>query len=173
MLFLAEFSVMNPSFGFLFWTSIIFILVWLVLGRFFKSIKNALKDREGSIEEALNAANKAREEMKNLRSEHEVELKQAREERIRIIKEAEMLKEQIIEEARQRATEATQKMMESAKEEIENRRKEMEINFYNEIGKMSVAIAQQVLQRELEGKHEAFVAERVEEFKQRKFGSRV
>ena len=163
MLFLADFSVMNPSFGLLFWTSIIFVFVWLVIGRFFKSIKNALKTRESSISDALHAADKAREEMKKLQSEHEAELKKAREERIRIIKEAEEIKEKILEEARQRANDNTIKMMESAKEEIENRRKEMEINVYNEIGKMALTIAEQLVRRELENKHEAFVAEQAEE----------
>jgi F-type H+-transporting ATPase subunit b len=173
MLFLADFSVMNPSFGLLFWTTIIFLFVWLVIGRSFKSIKEALKKRDSSIEEALMSAEKAREEIKLIQSSHDAELKKAREERLRIIKEAEEIKEKILEEARTRADESTRKLLESAKVEIENRRKEMEINFYNEIGKMSVAIAQQLLHRELEGKHDAFVADRVEEFKQKKFGSRV
>ncbi len=165
MLYLAEFSVMNPSFGLLFWTTIVFILVWLVLGRFFKTIKNALKEREDDISNALNQAQLARKEMAQLKSEHEVLLKQAREERLQIIREAEAIRERIVEEAKSKAEDSTRKMLESAKEEIENRRKEMEVGLYNEAGKLSLIIAQQIMMRELEGKHEDFVAQQVAELK--------
>lgn len=166
MLYLTDFSVMNPSFGLLFWTTLIFILVWLVLGSFFKTIKNALKEREGDISTALNQAQLAREEMAQLKSQHEVLLKQAREERLQIIREAEAIRERIVEEAKAKAEETTRNMLEAAKQEIENRRKEMEVSLYNEVGKLSVNIAQQIMQRELEGKHEAFVAQKVDELKQ-------
>jgi len=116
MLYLAEFSVMNPSFGLLFWTTLIFIFVWLVLGSFFKTIKNALKEREGDISNALNQAQLAREEMAELKSEHEVLLKQAREERLQIIREAEAIRERIVEEAKAKAEETTRGMLETAKQ---------------------------------------------------------
>ena len=165
MLYLAEFNVMNPSFGLLFWTTLIFIFVWVVLGRFFKTIKNALKEREGDISDALNQAQLAREEMAQIKSDHEALLKQAREERLQIIREAEAIRERIVEEAKTKADESTRQMLETAKQEIENRRKEMEVSLYNEVGKLSVNIAQQIMQRELEGKHEAFVAQKVDELK--------
>jgi len=57
---------MNPSFGLLFWTSIIFILVWAVLGSFFKTIKSALKQRESDIQTALDQAAQARKELAQL-----------------------------------------------------------------------------------------------------------
>lgn len=165
MLFLADFSVMNPSFGLLFWTTIIFVFVWLVIGRFFKNIKNALKDREGDIADALNQAQLAREEMAQLKSEHEVLLKQAREERLQILREAEAIRDKIVDEAKNKAEQTTRQMMETAKAEIGNRRKEMEVSLYNEVGLLSVNIAKQIMQRELEGKHEDFVSQQVEELK--------
>jgi hypothetical protein len=66
MLYLAEFSVMNPSFGLLFWTAIIFMVVVFVLSRFFKTIKDALKAREHDIDSALQSAEQARIEMARL-----------------------------------------------------------------------------------------------------------
>ena len=173
MLFLADFSVMNPSFGLLFWTTIVFLLVLFVIGKMFKGVTKALSDREKFIDDALHTAEKAREEMKQIQSNHEDLLKQAREERIRIIREAEALRERIVEEAKAKADENTKKLIESAKEEIENRRREMEIQLFNEIGKISLGIARQIIQTELEGNHDAFVSQKVEEFKQKRFAAKA
>ena len=165
-LFLADFSVMDPSFGLLFWTTLVFILVWLFLGKFaFKPIAKALKAREESIEEALSEAKKAREEMAKLKSGHEALLKEAAEQRAQILKEAEAIKERKIEEGRVKGEELTARMIEEAKTEILNRQKEMEQNLFNELGKMSVTIAEQLMHEELKGKHEDFVLAKVQEFK--------
>lgn len=165
-LFLADFSVMNPSFGLLFWTTLVFILVWLFLGKFaFKPIAKALKSREESIEQALNEAAKARQEMKDLRSGHEALLREAATERAKILKEAEEIKEKKLEEARLKAEEITQRMIDDAKREILNRQKEMEQNIYNELGQTAIAIAEQLMREELVGRHEDFVLAKVEEYK--------
>ena len=61
-IFLAGFDVILPDPGLIFWTSLVFILVWYSVGKLaFKPIQKALKDRESSIQEALDEAKKARE----------------------------------------------------------------------------------------------------------------
>lgn len=165
MLFLAEFSVMNPSLGLLFWTAIIFVFVLLVLSRFFKTIKNALKKRETDIETALNKAEEARKEIAEVQNLQKKMESEAAEIRLKIIREAEAIRDKIIEEAKSKAEEATRSMLESARIEIANRQKEMEISMMNEVGKLSVDIAQQVLQMELQNRHEDFIASKINEFK--------
>ena len=89
ILFLADFSPIKPSFGLLFWTSLIFILFWLIIGKYaFRPIAAALKKREKDIQNALNEAKKAKEEMAALNSRNEELIKLAQEERALIIKEA-------------------------------------------------------------------------------------
>lgn len=171
MTFLADFSVMNPSFGLLFWTSIIFIFVWLFLGRYFGVIRDALKTREQSIDKALHEADLAREEMKNLKSKHEELEKQAREDRLRILKEAADIKEGILEKAKEEAGVRKREMIASAQEEIQNRRKEMEVDLYNEVGQISIKLASEVMKRELEGNHEVFIEKKLEEFKKEELTS--
>ncbi len=169
MLFLADFSVMNPSFGLLFWTTLVFILVWLVLGKYaFRPITNALKERETSIENALKAAEQARAEMKNLKSDHEKLLEEARRERIRIVNEAQALRDKIIDDAKAKAEDDARKITETAKEKAGDRLKEMEIALFNEIGKLSLVIAKQILQKELEGNHDTYVQQKVDEMRQRR-----
>jgi F-type H+-transporting ATPase subunit b len=165
MLFLADFSVMNPSFGLLFWTTIIFLGVLFVLSRFFKTIKNALNAREHDIDSALASAEQARKEMAQIQDVQKNLERQAAEDRLKIIREAEAIRDNIIEEAKAKAEETSRQLLEAAKSEIENRRKEMEVNLLNEVGRLSVDIAQQILQSELQGKHEEFVAVKINELR--------
>jgi F-type H+-transporting ATPase subunit b len=166
MLYLADFSVMNPSFGLLFWTAIIFMVVVFVLSRFFKTIKDALKAREHDIDSALQSAEQARIEMARLEEAQKNLERQSSDERLRIIREAEAIRDKMLEEAKEKAEETTRQLLESAKFEIENRRKEMEVTLLNEIGRLSVDIAQQIIQTELQGKHEEFISRKINELKQ-------
>ena len=69
---LAEFNVIKPDPGLFFWTVIIFVVLWFILGKkAFGPIAKALKDREDSIKDALAQADVARAEMSNLKSENE------------------------------------------------------------------------------------------------------
>jgi F-type H+-transporting ATPase subunit b len=173
MLFLADFSVMNPSFGLLFWTTIVFILVWFVLGKFaFKPIAKALQEREETIKDALNAAEQARQEIVDITSGRDKLLEEARIQRIQIVNEAQALRDRIIEEAKVKAEDNARKLLDAAKEETANRRSEMEISLYNEIGKISLSIARQIIQSELKGNHDEFVSQKVEEFKKQRFSAK-
>ena len=165
MIFLADFSVMNPSFGLLFWTTIIFLMVLFVLSRFFKTIKDALKKREQDIDHALLSAEEAKREMAQIKDTQRDLERQAAEDRLKINREAEAIRDRIIEEAKTKAEELSKQMLESAKEEIENRQKEMQVHLMNEVGKMSVDIAQQIIQTELAGKHEEFVSKMLNDLK--------
>ncbi len=152
MFFLADFDVIRPDFGLLFWTSIIFILFWLLIGKFaFKPIAEALKKRENDIQSALDEAKNAKLEMANLKSENEALLAQAREERAAIIKEAKEAKNAMINEAREKAKEEASRITSSAMLEIENQKKAAITEVKNQVGGMAVEIAEKILKRELSG----------------------
>lgn len=54
MLFLADFNVLKPEPGLLFWSLLIFTIFWWLMSRFaFKPIGEALKQRETDIQNAL------------------------------------------------------------------------------------------------------------------------
>ncbi len=168
ILFLADFSVIKPDPGLIFWTSLIFILVWFTLGRMaFGPIQNALKRREQDIQSALDEARKARQEMANLKAENEELLKRAQEERAAILKEAKAAKNSIIEEARKQAKEEYRKIVTDAKEDIENQRMAMITDLKNQMGIMAIEIAEKVLRKNLQGdtEQEQFVKSLVDEIK--------
>jgi len=165
-LFLAEFTVIQPDPGLIFWTSLVFIIVWGLLGTFaFRPIQKALKKRENSIQEALDEAKAAREEMANLKAENEKILAQAQEERSQILREAKEVKENIIKEAQDKAKAESKKIINNAKQEIENQKLAAMTDLKNQVGSMAIQIAEKVLRRQLDnaGEQEKFVGKLVDD----------
>lgn len=168
MLLLADFSVIKPEPGLLFWTTVIFLLFWFILGFFaFKPIIAALKQREQDIQGALDEAKKAREEIEQLKAGNEALLAQAREERTNILKEAKEAKEQIIAEAKERANAEYKRKVESAIQDIENQKMAAIVDLKNQSGQMAIDIAEKILRRELgsSGEQAAFVKSLVDNIK--------
>ncbi len=166
ILFLADFSVIKPDPGLILWTSLIFILVWFVLGRLaFKPIQKALKKRENDIQSSLDEAKLAREEMANLKAENEDLLKQAREERAKILREANQIKDNIVAEAKDKAKDEARKIVEDARQQIQLMTSEAMIDARNQIGIMALDIAEKVIRKDLktEGGHDDYVDTLVKE----------
>lgn len=155
VIFLADFSVIKPDFGLIFWTTIIFLLFWGIIGKYaFGPIARALKTREQDIQNALDEAKKAREEMAGLKSENDKLLQQAREERAELLKEAKETKNQIISEARNKAKEEASKIVSDARVEIENQKKAALTEVKNQVGLIALEMAEKVIRRELKGNAE-------------------
>ncbi len=168
MFFLADFNVIRPDFGLLFWTSLIFILFWLLIGKFaFKPIAQALRKRENDIQGALDEAKAAREEMANLKAENEKILVAAREERASILKEAKEAKNQMISEAKESAKSEANKILNSAKAEIENQKKQALSDIKNQVGIMALDIAEKVIKKDLksDSNQQSFVESLVNDIK--------
>ena len=155
MIFLADFSVIKPDFGLFFWSCVIFLTFWFVIGKFaFKPIANALKKRESDIQEALDEAKKAREEMANLRNENEAMLQQSREERSKILNEAKAVKDRIIKEAKNEAKEEAMNILSNATLEIENQKKKAILEVKSQTGLLVVRVTERLLRHELENTDE-------------------
>lgn len=168
LFFLANFWAIRPDPGLILWTSLIFLLVWTVLGRLaFRPIQSALKQREQDIQNSLDEAKRARQDMSNLIAENEKLLAEAREERAQILKEAKAAKESIISEAKEKAKEEAQKIVANAKHEIENQRMALITELKNQMGLMAIDIAEKVVRKELKNDSEQvkFVNTLVDEFK--------
>ncbi len=168
LFFLTDFSVIKPDPGLTFWTLLIFLLVWGVLGKLaFKPIQGALRKREQDIQTALDEAKKARDEMSHLKAKNEELLVEAREERSKMLKEAKEMKEAIVNEAKAKAKEEAQRVLSNAKQEIDNLRMAAMVDLQNQSGMLAIQVAEKILQRELKGdpEREAYVKTLVEGIK--------
>ncbi len=153
MLILASFDVIKPDPGLIFWTSLIFITLWFLVGKkAFGPISRALKDREQSIQDALDAAQKAKADLINLQSENEKLLQEAREEKAKILSEAKEISDKLLKDSKEKAKEEASRITQQALVEIDAQKKKAIEDIKNQVAVHAVNIAEKVLQKELSDK---------------------
>ncbi len=143
-------GILTPDPGLVFWTSLTFILLLLILKRYaWKPILRALKVREEYIEFSLKDAEHTKEEIRKMAETRKQMMDAARLEREGLIREARELKDEIIEEARAVAKTEASRMVEKARDQINRERKEAIANIRQQVGLMSLEIAEKILKEEL------------------------
>lgn len=146
-------SLINPGLGPIIWMTLALLIVLLILKKYaWKPIMNALKEREGSIEESLRAAEKARDDMKSLKLDNEQLLREAKDERDAILRDARKIREKILDEAKDKANDEASNIVESAKARIENEKKAAMVEIKNMIASTSIEIAEKILREEFKDK---------------------
>lgn len=161
-------DLITPSIGLIFWTSIVFIILLVILRAVaWKPILSAVQEREKSIEDALNAAKKAEEKLVALNAENERLIKEAKIERDAILKEAREMKDKIVNEAKNSAQVEADRLIDSAKTAIANEKAAAMTDIRNQVGQLSIEIAEKILTKELADKsaQEALVNEVVDQVK--------
>jgi F-type H+-transporting ATPase subunit b len=98
-------SLIEPQLGTIFWTTVTFLVLIFLLGRFaWKPLLGALQERETSIRESIEQARKDREHAEELLGQHRGLLDEARRERAEAVnvgqRDGEKLKAEILAEAR-------------------------------------------------------------------------
>lgn len=146
-------GLITPSIGLIFWTSLAFIILLVLLAKFaWKPILGALSEREKSIEDALNSAEKAREEMAQLSADNERLINEAKEEQGRILKEAQAAANTIVNDAKDKAVVEVTALKEKAAESIAAEKKAALADIKKLSAELSLSIAEKVLRGELKDK---------------------
>jgi F-type H+-transporting ATPase subunit b len=143
-------NLITPDFGLIFWQTVTFIIVLLILKQFaWEKILNTIRDREKTISEALKSAEKARLAIEQLKSNNEILIKEASIERDKILKDAMLTKKSIIDSAKIEVEKFKSKTILNSKIAI-NREKEAAILYLkNYSADLSLRIAEKLLKREL------------------------
>lgn len=143
-------SLITPEFGLLFWQTLIFLILFLLLAKFaWKPILGSLKEREDSIESALRMADQAKVEMQQLRAGNEKLLAEARLERDRMMQEATIMANQHRETEKARATSEANHIVQQAREAIQTEKNAALAEVKNTAARLSLDIAERILRREL------------------------
>ncbi|MBR9833567.1 F0F1 ATP synthase subunit B [Acidiluteibacter ferrifornacis] len=154
--------MLSVSFGTVIWTTIAFLVVVFVLGKFaWPSILKSIKEREDSIEHALKDAEKAKEQMRQLKEGNEKLMAETRQERDNLLKDAREVKENIIAEAKEKAIVEAEKVMAASREAIRNEKAAAIAEIKTQVAELSVLVAEKILKAELSSKDQqnAFVEE--------------
>jgi len=148
-------SLVTPGIGLIFWMLLSFSILLFILKKFaWKPILTSIKDREKSIEDALQAAETARSEMSKIQSDNQKILDEARKQSESILKEAHEMGESFKQDARKRADEQALKIVEDARKQIEAEKQSAIEEMKNEIGKLSLEIAEKVIKSNLSSNNE-------------------
>lgn len=143
-------SLITPGIGLIFWTTIVFLLLLVLLGKFaWKPILNAIKTREEGITKALASADSALKDMRELKSNNDRILAQAKSERDALIKEAREAKDSIISEAKSKAQAEADRIMTSAREQIINEKNAAVAELKVQVAALSIEIAEKILKADL------------------------
>ena len=130
--------------------SVIFLVLLFLLGKFaWKPILKSIDERETSIVDALNQAKLAKEEMSQLKQDNERIIREAKAERDAILKEAREMKDKIVNDAKDVAKVEGEKLIANAKSSIQAEKNAAMADIKNQIGALSVSIAESILKEKL------------------------
>lgn len=143
-------ELVTPAIGLIFWTTVVFTLLVLLLKKFaWKPILSAVDERNKSIKDSLAQAEKARSEMSELTANNEKIIAQAKVDRDIILKEARDMKNEIISEAKDKANKEAEKLVSTAKEQILNEKMKAITELKNYVADLSIEMAEKILKSEL------------------------
>jgi len=144
-------DLVTPGIGMIFWSTLFFLVLLFVLGRFaWPAILAAVVARNESIRRALDAADKAKEEMAQLQADNEKILAEAKAERDALLKEAKVVKDKLIADAKEKAAEEAKKLVQGAKEAIRTEKAAAMNEMKEQMATLSVDIAEKILRLKLE-----------------------
>lgn len=145
MLF-ASSSLASPAIGTIFWTTLIFLILFFLLWKFaWPQVLNAIKAREEMINNALDAAEKAREEMKVLQADNEAILRKAREERDKILRDARQAYDKMLAEAKEKGASESEALIKRAREVIEREKNSAIAEVKREVAHLAIEVASKVV----------------------------
>lgn len=143
-------DLMLPDTGLLFWMTVIFALLVFILAKFgFPVITGMVDKRNKRINDSLEAARIAEEAIARLQAEQERIISETRTEQSRLMLEAAAERDLMMAQAQDKAREEAEKIMQEARERIGQEKEAAMKELRNEVAKMSLAIAEKVLRKEL------------------------
>jgi len=147
----AKGGLLSPHGGLMFWTLLIFLILFFVLSKFaFKPITAAVAARERALEDAIAAAKADRDEAARLLAEHRAAIESARGEAQKMIAEGraagEKMRSDMIEETRAQQ----QDMLERARREIEGEKNRAIAELRREAVDLAIAGASKVIEANLD-----------------------
>lgn len=143
-------DLLIPDSGLLFWMTLVFVIVFLILWKWgFPAIVKMVNDRKAYIDESLRKAHEANEKLANIQKESESILQEAREKQSLILKEAAETRDAIVEKAQQKARDEGTRLLNEAKAQIETEKQNAIRDIRTQVAELSVLIAEKVIRKKL------------------------
>ncbi|MEE4177322.1 MAG: F0F1 ATP synthase subunit B [Bacteroides sp.] len=146
-------ELVSPGLGLIFWMTLAFGTVLLVLRKYaWRPILNTIRERELTISQSLRDAQHIRRELASLEEVKKQKLREAEKLRLELLAQARTEADEVIRNARQRANAEVNQIMEEGKKAVEAQRMAVVHEIRDQIARLSIDIAEQVLEGELKDK---------------------
>ena len=147
----AKVNLLSPSGGLMFWTLVIFLILFAILGKLvLPKILAAVEAREKALEDAIEGAKRDREEASRMLADQQRQIETARAEAQKLIVEGrqtgEKLRADMIEETHQQQ----QGMLERARREIEMEKERAIAEMRREAVELAIAGASKVIEKNMD-----------------------
>lgn len=143
-------NLLLPESGLLFWMTVIFAIVFIILARFgFPVITGMVEKRNKRINDSLEAARMAEEALAHLEEEKERVLSETRLEQERLIKEAALERERVMLLAQTQAKEEAEKILTETRQKIQQEKEAAMKELRNEVALISISIAEKIVRKDL------------------------
>lgn len=153
-------SLLTPSGGLMFWTLIIFLILFFILSRYaFKPITAAVAAREKALEDAIAAAKVDRDAAAELLAQHRTQLEGARAEAQKLIVEGRQVGEKIRADMIEETRAQQQDMLERARREIESEKVKAIADLRREAVDLAIAGAGKVIEKNLDSTQNRSIVE--------------
>jgi len=144
-------SLLSPNGGLMFWTLLIFVLLWVILSKAaFKPITKAVEDREAALQDAIDAAKRDRDDAAKLLAEQKSQIAGARDEAQRVIAEGRSVGEQLRAKMLEETRGEQQAMLERARREIGAERDKAIVELRREAADLAIAGASKIIEKNLD-----------------------
>jgi F-type H+-transporting ATPase subunit b len=147
----AKVDLLSPNYGLMFWTLVIFAILFFVLAKFaFGPITKAVEAREQALEDAIESAKRDREEAARLLAEQRAALDATRGEAQKLIADARTAAERVRTELVGQAHAEQASMLERARKEIEAEKAGAIAQLRREAVDLAIAGAGRVIDKNLD-----------------------
>jgi len=144
-------DLLSPAGGLMFWTLIIFLILFTILGKLvFPKITAAVEAREKALEEAIEGAKRDREEAARILAEQQKGIEAARLDAQKIIVEGRQMGEKLRATMLEETHQQQQAMLERARREIEMEKENAIAELRREAIELAIAGAGKVIEKNLD-----------------------
>jgi F-type H+-transporting ATPase subunit b len=144
-------GLLDPKVGLMFWTLIIFALLFTVLAKFaFKPLFAAVEAREKALEDAIEGAKRDRAESEQLLAQQRAQLENARNEAQQIIAESRATAEKMRGDLLAQTKQQQEEMIEQARRAIEGEKAAAIADLRREAVDLAIAGASRVIEQNLD-----------------------
>ena len=134
---------------------VFFLVAWAVMKFFWPTIMTAIEDRQKKITEGLAAANRGQKALDEAHLHATEILREAREKGAHMVEQASKRSSEMVEEAKGTAVTEAQRLIAHAHEEIALESTQAREGLRHEVGKLAIAGASRLLQREIDARTHA------------------